>query len=127
MARNKNKYDPDERSTIEKVNRIEELENIVETHTRTERHLEQHSDIASPERIREAREKQAEREDNIEILEDKIVTGARTDNNEAEGLERNYTFAKGYMEHNKDHMDPEALENMKEKQENRRDKMTELS
>lgn len=127
MARNKDRYENDERGRIEIANRIEELQNIVESHTRTERHLEQHSDITSPERVREAREKQAEREDNIEILEDKIVNNGRTDNNEVEGLERNYTFAKGYMEHNKEHMDQEALENMKEKQQNRRDKMTELS
>jgi len=127
MARNKDRYDNDERDKIETANRIEELENIVESHTRTERHLEQHSDIASSKRVHQAREKQAEREDNIEILEDKIVNNGRTDNNEIEGLERNYTFAKGYMEHNKEHMDQEALENMKEKQQNRRDKMNELT
>lgn len=127
MARNKDIYDNDERSRIETANRIEELENIVESHTRTERHLEQHSDISSPENLREAKEKQAEREDHIEILEDKIVNNGRTDNNEAEGLEKNYTFAKGYMENNKEHMDPEALENLKEKQQNRRDKMDGLT
>lgn len=127
MARNKDRYANEERDKIETANRIEELENIIEGHTRTERHLEQHSDIASPEKVRQAREKQVEREDNIEILEDKIVSGKRSDNDEIEGLERNYTFAKGYMEHNKEHMDQEALENMKEKQQNRRDKMQELS
>ncbi len=127
MARNKDIYDTDERGRIETANRIEELENIVESHTRTERHLEQHSDISSPENVRAAKEKQAEREDHIEILEDKIVNNGRTDNNETEGLEKNYTFAKGYMEHNKEHMDPEALENLKEKQQNRRDKMDGLT
>lgn len=127
MARNKDKYDHDECDRIETANRIEELENIVESHTRTERHLEQHSDISSPEMIREAKKKQAQRENNIEILEDKIVNNGHKQPNEEEGLERNYTFAKGYMEHNKEHMDPEALENLKEKQQNRRDKMDGLT
>lgn len=127
MARNKDKYAPDERDRIEAANRIEELENIVECHTRTERHLEQHSDIASPEMIADAKDKQTQREKNIEILEDKIVHNGHKQPNEEEGLERNYTFAKGYLEHNKEHMDPEALENLKEKQQNRRDKMDGLT
>ncbi|MGH4122935.1 MAG: hypothetical protein ACREV6_08405 [Clostridium sp.] len=127
MPRNKDKYVNDDRDKIEKANRIEELENLVESHTRTERHLEQHSDIASPERVNEAREKQAEREDNIEILKDKIVSGNKTRSNESEGLEKNYTFANGYMDHNKDHMDKDVLENMKEKQQNRRDRMNGLT
>lgn len=127
MPKNKSKYITEDRDKIEKANRLEELENLVESHTRTERHLQQHSDIASPQKISEAREKQIEREDNIEILKDKIVSGQKTHFNESEGLEKNYTFANGYMEHNKEHMDGDALENMKEKQQNRRDKMTGLT
>ena len=127
MPRNKDKYYIGDRDKIEKANRIEELENLVESHTRTERHLEEHSDISSPEKISEAREKQAEREDNIEILKDKIASGQQTHKNESEGLEKNYTFANGYMDHNKEHMDEEALENMKEKQQNRRDRMNGLT
>lgn len=116
-----------QRDKIETSNRIEELENIVECHTRTQRHLEAHSDISSPKKISEAIEKQSQREDHIEILEDKIATGQRSPSNESEGLEKNYTFAKGYMEHNQEHMSEEALENMKEKQQNRRDKMSGLT
>jgi len=127
MPRNKDKYVNEDRDKIEKANRIEELENLVESHTRTERHLEEHADISSPEKISQAREKQAEREDNIEILKNKIVSGQQTYSNETEGLEKNYTFAKGYMDHNKENMDLEALENMKEKQQNRRDRMNGFS
>jgi hypothetical protein len=123
MPWNKNKFDSDERNEIERANRIEELESLVETHTRTERHLEQHSDIASSKGIRDAEKKQAEREDIISSLEDKIAHGASTNTDEAEGLEKNYIFAKGYMEHNADHMPKEDLENLKGKQQNRRDKM----
>lgn len=127
MPRNKNKYINDDRDKIEKANRIEELENLVESHTRTERHLQQHSDIASPQKVTEAKEKQAEREDNIEILKDKIISGQKSHFNESEGLEKNYTFANGYMDHNKEHMDKDALENMQEKQQNRRDRMNGLT
>lgn len=127
MPRNKNNYIIEDREKIEKANRIEELENLVESHTRTERHLEEHSDISSPEKINEARRKQADREYNIEILEDKIETGVQTHSIESEGLVKNYTFTKGYMEHNGEHMDIHALENMKEKQQNRRDKMDGLT
>lgn len=127
MTNNKTNFPNDQRDKIETINRIDELENIVECHTRTQRYLEAHSNISSPEKISEAREKQAHREDHIEILEEKIATGQRLPSTESEGLEKNYTFAKGYMEHNQEHMSEEALENMKEKQQNRRDKMSGLN
>ena len=79
-------------------------------------------------KIEEAnRIEEAQREANIEILENKIISGKKSHSIESEGLEKNYIFAKGYMEHNKDHMDEQALENMKEKQQNRRDKMNQLN
>lgn len=127
MSRNKDVYYDNERNKIEKANRIEELENMIENHTRTERHLEENYDIVSLKKINEAREKQTEREEKIEILEAKIINGEKTNSNDSEGLEKNYAFSKGYMENNEEHMDEDALENMKEKQQNRRDEMTGLS
>ena len=120
-------YDNNKLGKIEKANRIAELENLVESHTRTERHLEQNFDIASPKKVNEALSKQAEREDNIEILEEKIVSGNKTTSNELEGLEKNYEFARGYMQNNKEHIDGISLENMKIKQQNRRDQMNEIT
>ncbi|HEY8803821.1 MAG TPA: hypothetical protein VIM42_01715 [Clostridium sp.] len=127
MADNNNIYNNEDRYKVEKANRIEVLENIVENHTRTERHLERYSDIASSENLSNAIVKQVAREDNIENLENKIVSGGQNDSNQAEGLEKNYTFAKGYMDHNKDHMDPQSLKNMEERQQNRKDEMNELT
>ncbi len=126
MGDNKNIYNNEDRYKVEKANRIEALENIVEKHTRTERHLERYSDIATSENLSNAIIKQVAREYNIENLEDKIVSGVQSDSDQSESLEKNYTFAKGYMEHNKDHMDPQALKNMEEKQQNRKDEMNEL-
>jgi len=122
-----NIYYNDDRNKIEKANRLEALENMVENHTRTERHLEQYSNISSLEKYSESIIKQSEREGTIEILESKILNGGQKQSNELEGLKKNYAFAKGYMENNKDHMDPESLKNMQVKQQNRRDEMDELS
>jgi hypothetical protein len=58
---------------------------------------------------------------------DKIESIEQQRSDELEGLEKNYEFAKGYMQHNADHMDSEALENMKEKQQNRRDKLNKFT
>lgn len=115
-----------EGNSNEETNRLEELEHLVESHTRTERHLEQHSDIASSKSVHAARDKQAERKASIKTLEEKIIRGNHVHHDESEGLEKNYIFAKGYLDHNSEHMDSKSLENMKEKQQNRRDKMDEL-
>jgi len=127
MPGSKDIYNNEDRYYIEKANRIEALENILENHTRTERHLERHSDIASSENLSNAIIKQVAREDNIGDLENKIISGGQRDSDQSQSLEKNYTFAKGYIEHNKDHMDPQALKNMEEKQQNRRDEMCGLT
>jgi len=127
MVNNRDIYNNEDRYKIEKANRIEALENIIENHTRTERHLERHSDIATSQNLSNAIIKQVAREDNIENLEDKIVSGGQKHYDQSEDLEKNYTFAKGYIEHNKEHMNPQALENMEEKQQNRRDEMNGLT
>ena len=118
MARNNNIYYNDDRYKIEEANRLEVLENIVENHTRTERHLENHSDITSSKKLSEAIVKQCERESNIDSLEAKILNNGKRDPNQItqiNGLEKNYTFAKGYMENNKDHMNQESLRQHEQK------------
>ena len=133
MARKNNIYYNDDRYKIEEANRIENenrieaLENIVEKHTRTERHLENHSDITSSKKLSEAIVKQSEREANIDSLESKILNDGQRSTTQFEGLEKNYDFAKGYMENNKDHMNQESLNNMNKRQQNRRDVMNELT
>lgn len=126
MARNNHIYYNEDRYKIEEANRIEQLENIVENHTRTERHLEQHTDTASLKNLSDAIIKQSERESNIELLEAKILNDGQRHPSQIEGLEKNYAFAKGYLDHNKDHMNQEDRDNMNEKQQNRRDEMNEL-
>lgn len=111
---------------IETENRIEELINVVENHTRTERHLEQHSDISSPKQLSNAQDIQQVREDNINSLKNKIVYNDGGPTEEKENIKKNIAFTNGYIKNNKDHMNGEQLENMLEKQENRHEKLNEL-
>ena len=45
---------------------------------------------------------------------------------EKENLEKNYEYAEGYIKNNADRMTEEDLENLKEKQEHRKDQMDQL-
>lgn len=110
----------------ENERRVDDLINLVENKTRTERHLEQHSDIGDPDRLHHAHEVQSAREEQIQNLKGAIVYGDNTKNDtedQLQSLKKNYTFAEGYINHNADHMDPKALQNLEEKQENRKEQM----
>ena len=56
-----------------KERQLENLTNIVENHTRTKRHLEQYSEIGTPEYKEMAREKQEKREENMYKLKQEIL------------------------------------------------------
>jgi len=107
----------------ENKRRIEQLENLVEAHTRTERHLEQHSDIASEEQLERAKELQRIREEEIEKLENIIAYGENYDNDELKNVQKNYEYTQGYINHNIDHMDEETLKKTLEKQEHRKEQI----
>ncbi|KOF56895.1 MULTISPECIES: hypothetical protein [Clostridium] len=103
----------------ETKNRLKQLENVVEKHTRTERHFEQGAKYSSPESIKTAEEKQKRREDEINTLEVKIMGDTTSPHEQKEQLEEAYRSTRGYIEHNKDHMSKDDLKNIKEKQANR--------
>ena len=111
---------------LETSNRLDEITNLAEKHTRTERHLEQHSDIASPERIEQSEDKQHVREELISNLKDKIINGGSGPTNEIEGLERNIVFSEGYLNHNADHMNKKDRKNLKENLENKKETLDRL-
>ncbi|MFT8313853.1 MAG: hypothetical protein ABF633_06295 [Clostridium sp.] len=110
----------------EKLNRINELENVVEKYTRTERHLEQHSDIANDDSIDEAKDKQKKRRDEITSLENKIIHEEGGATNEKENLKKNIQYGEGYLDHNADNMSRSDLQNLKDRQENRKDTLNTL-
>jgi hypothetical protein len=118
-----------EAQQLENERRVENLIDIVENKTRTDRHLEQHSDIGDPDRLDHAREIQNAREEQIENLKETIVYGDNRKNetkDQINNLKDNYAFADGYINHNGDHMDEKAFQNLKKKQDNRKEQMDQL-
>ncbi|MCM0649731.1 hypothetical protein NBE98_15300 [Clostridium swellfunianum] len=106
--------------------RIDQLVNLVEKHTRTERHLEQHTDIASPEAVIHSLEIQKEREDEINNLKNIISNGKHVNVDEVENLMRNYEYTSNYLDNNADRIDDKTFKNTVEKQENRSDHFNNL-
>lgn len=111
-----------------KERQLENLENLVENHTRTERHLEQYSHIGDKDNKDNAREKQDIREQQILELENKILG---LDSNEIpevqlENLKEKYESVQGYIENNRDKISEEDLKQLEEKQANRREQIANL-
>lgn len=102
-------------------NRIEQLINTVENYTRTERHLEQHSDIGDPERLERATDVQNRRHSEIDHLKDNIVYGNESSINSLHNLRENYEDTEEYIDNYGSEMDEEALKNIQKKQANRLD------
>ena len=111
-----------------KERQLENLENLVENHTRTQRHLEQYSHIGDKDNKDNAREKQDIRERQILELENKILG---LDSNEIpevqlENLKERYASVQGYIENNRDKLSEEDLKQLEEKQANRRQQIANL-
>ena len=111
-----------------KERQLENLENLVENHTRTQRHLEQYSHIGDKDNKYNAREKQDTREKQILELENKILG---LDSNEIpevqlENLKERYVSVQGYIENNRDKISEEDLKQLEEKQANRRQQIANL-
>lgn len=105
-----------------KRNQLENLENLVENHTRTERHLEQYSHIGDRDNVENARYKQEEREEQIEDLKNVILDEKENETKEeqAQNIVENYITTDRYIENNFDNIPAEALNNLNKKQHNRR-------
>ena len=114
-----------EKSKRENENRIDDLINVVEKKTRTERHLEQYSDRKDDESLEPARRLQDIRNEEIQNIKDNIINGNNSEN-ETDNLQRNYEYSEGYIKNNEDHMNSTDLENLKKKQQNRKEQMDNL-
>ena len=129
MSHNKDAEIQKKAQQRENERRVDNLINLVENKTRSERHLEQHSDIGDQDRLDHVYEVQSDREQQIQDLKNAIVYGDNTKNDtqdQLQSLKKNYTFAEGYINHNADHMDQKALNSLKEKQQNRKEQMDQL-
>lgn len=109
-------------SDVDKKKRqLDNLENLVENHTRTERHLEQYSEIGSKDNKDNAREKQNVREREIKTLENKILD---YDTNETipeqiNNISENFKNTHRYMEDNYEKIPQDVWDNLNKKQDNR--------
>lgn len=111
---------------VQNENRIDQLIDVVEKHTRTERHLEQHADIGDPKGKAHAMDIQKDREAEIQHLKNTIVYGDTYDDHPLENLKENIGDTKEYVEHFGSKMDEETLNNIKEKQKNREESYDQL-
>ena len=111
----------------EKERRVQHLVNLVEKKTRTERHLEEHSDIShSPSNIEHAKQVNEDREQEITNLKNILAHGENCNNDYKECTEKRLNYTEGYLNHNAEHMDKESLKNAKAKQEHRKEQLDQL-
>lgn len=105
-----------------KRNQLENLENLVENYTRTERHLEQYSHIGVRDNIENSRAKQEEREEQIDELKSGILDEDKNETKEeqAQNIVENYITTDRYIENNFDNISADDLNNLNKKQHNRR-------
>ncbi|HEY8421432.1 MAG TPA: hypothetical protein VIL05_06810 [Thermoclostridium sp.] len=115
--------DSKEEQKMANERRIEELLNINNRYVRTERHLEQHSDIADPENVKHSEKIQEERLQQMENLKNIVAYGEHEQEDQVENLKRNIEYTDGYLDHNADKMDKETLEKTLEKQEHRKEQL----
>ncbi|GFZ32702.1 hypothetical protein CSC2_32280 [Clostridium zeae] len=104
-------------------NRINQIVDTVEKYTRTERHIEQNQDIISSEQMKHAEEIQNARRREIDTLKDKIVYGDNYKEDEQQNIIDNMTNAAGYIKNNGENMSTKDLNNIKDKQANRKDQL----
>lgn len=108
-----------------KDRQLENLENLVERHTRTQRHLEQYSEIGDKENKDNARKIQQIRENEITNLESKIKDEDKyiTAEEHLKNVRERYENTQGYIENNKETMNDEMLRNLQEKQQHREEQI----
>lgn len=103
--------------------RIEELLNINNRYVRTQRHLEQYSNISDPENLRHASKIQEERKNRMDNLKNIIAYGKHEQEDDVENLEKNLEYTEGYIENNASRMDDYTLRKTLEKQAHRKEQL----
>jgi len=108
-----------------KDRQLENLENLVENYTRTQRHLEQYSEIGNSENKENARRVQKVREEEIKTLERQIKGQNEkiTPEEHLENVKEKYYNTQGYIQNNKEGMNDEMLRNLQEKQQHREEQI----
>jgi len=115
-----------ENDEIKKERQLDNLVNLVENHTRSERHLEQYSHIGDPYNKEHARKVQDIRENEIDNLKSHIISEKETPKEQLENLKDNYVSSQAYIKKNKNNMNKEQLENLEKRQEHRKEQIENL-
>ena len=111
-----------------KDRQLDNLINLVENHTRTERHLEQYSHIGDPANKENARKIQDIREAEIQELKEHIKGNhqSQTPQEQLQDLKEKYENTQGYIRNNGVNMNQDMKYNMIQKQENRKEQIQNL-
>jgi len=100
-----------------KENQVDNLMNLVERHTRTERHLEQYSEIGSKENKDHARHIQNIREQEMQDLKQGILGQNQnaSKQEQVDNIVENYNSTARYMENNYNNISQQDRENLEKK------------
>lgn len=111
-----------------KDRQIDNLINLVENHTRTERHLEQYSDIGDKENKKHAMKIQDVREEQIEKLKNKLngEDSVQTPDEQLCNLKDKYLKTNEYIRNNRESMTDDMLQHMGDKQHKRKKQIDNL-
>ncbi len=111
-----------------KDRQLDNLINLVENHTRTQRHLEQYSHIGDTTSKENARKIQDIREAEIQELKEHIKGNhqSQTPQEQLQDLKEKYENTQGYIRSNGVNMNQDMKYNMIQKQENRKEQIQNL-
>ena len=111
-----------------KDRQLDNLINLVENHTRTERHLEQYSSIGSKDNKNHAREIQNIRQEQIEDLKNKLKgeDDIQTPEEQLDNLKEKYLKTNEYIRNNREDMTDDMLQHMGDKQQKRKNQIDNL-
>lgn len=115
----------DNKKIIQKERELDNLVNLAENHTRTQRHLEQYSEIGDKENKDNARRIQEIREEQMEELKNKIkgIDDNETQEEQLENLKENYHNTQNYIENNKETINQQMMNNLQKKQRHREEQI----
>ena len=118
----------DSKSELQAANerRVEALLEINDKYVRTERHMEQHSDISRIDQIKHSLKVQEEREAQMENLKNIIVNRQHEEVDDRQNTKRNLEFTDHYLQHHSAHMDEGTRNKTLEKQEHRKEQLENL-
>ena len=103
--------------------RLDALLKINNRYVRTQRHLEQHSDITNLDNLKHSLKVQEERETQMDNLKNIIAYGEHDEVDDRENIKKHIEFTNHYLQHHASHMDEFSLQKTMEKQENRKEQL----